>query len=160
MDGLRGSQERQVYKIRQAIPEDFHTILPMAKKFHASTDYALLSEFDVGSALETFINALEHGVVVVVEKDEVVVGFALGAFMPLPSNYNDILFTEMYVWLEEEHRGTSAFHKLKGEMEDQARLRGASLFAMGAHSQSPPSLGRMYEKRGYVPIERVYMRKL
>ncbi|MBO9100005.1 MULTISPECIES: GNAT family N-acetyltransferase [unclassified Rhizobium] len=66
--------------------------------------------------------------------------------------------SELMWWVDSEHRGLSAT-KMLSVYETWARERGchfAGMVGLGAD----PSTSRLYERRGYAPVERHFMKSL
>ena len=61
-------------------------------------------------------------------------------------------------WIDPAHRGRAA-QRMLDAYEDWARHQGCA-FAGMAGLGSDPAVGRLYERRGYVAVERNYMKAL
>lgn len=160
MAGLSPTQETAVYKIRLAVPQDFHQILPMAQKFYATTEHAKDMEFDLESVLEYYITMLKNGFVVVAEEDGKLVGMlgAIVSWFPLNKKYK--MATEAMWWVEPEYRGLAIAGDMKKAFEAEAKKDECDKVVMSALSTSPDGLHDYYLSQGYALSETAYIRSL
>lgn len=161
MDGLRGLQERQVYNIRKATPEDFSAVLPMAEKFYKSTDYYNEGmDFDIPSILEYYILMLTSGFVMVADEDGKLVGMMGCLVTPFQLNLNHVMCTEAMWWVDPDYRGLSIAKDLKLSAEAEAKELGCTKMVMSSLRTSPSIVDQWYENSGYVLTEKAFMRGL
>jgi GNAT superfamily N-acetyltransferase len=111
--------------------------------------------------LESFIRDLatqEASAVLVVEDDAgALVGMAVLILVANPFG-GPPWAEEVAYWLDPRaRRGTSAY-KLLGAGEDWARRKGATVLKMVAPAGS--QIGKLYEHRGYQPLETTYILRL
>lgn len=150
-----------MYKIRVAVPEDFHAILPMAEKFYQSTSFVTTFPFDVPSILEYYIHMLQQGFVVVAEVDEKLVGMLGGLVHPFHLNVNHLVCSEGMWWVEEEHRGKRLAGDMMDKLEQLAKDAGCKAVVFAKLDTSPEGIGTYYESRGYRgPVESSYIKEL
>jgi hypothetical protein len=146
--------------VRRAIAADLPAILKMSAQFVPSLGIGV--EYDEVSASQTFANLLsqETSVLLVAEGDEVC-GMLGGLIYPHFFNTSRLIAQELFWWVDPEARGTRAGLLLWQGFEDWARGQGAHNVSMIAIAQMDcERIGRMYEKRGYRPMESSYVRTL
>lgn len=150
-----------MYKIRQAGPEDFAAVLPMAEKFYKSTDYYSGGmDFDIPSILEYYILMLTSGFIMVAEEEEKLVGMLGCLITPFQLNRNHLMCTEAMWWVEPDYRGLSVAKDLKAASEKEAKEQGCTKIVMSSLRTSPEIVDQWYEKSGYVLTEKAFMRGL
>lgn len=157
MDGTVGSQDKRVYNIRKAEPEDFPKVLPMAEKFYNSTAYSKDMEFDIPSILEHFILMLTRGFVLLAEEDGEAIGMLGCLVVPFQLNTNYLVCSEAMWWVEPAYRGLAVGSDLTKEAEIEAQIAGCHKTIMSSLADSP-IVDAYYESRGYVLAEKAYMR--
>lgn len=161
MDGPTGSQDRQVYKIRKAVPEDFAAVVPMAESFYKSTDYYTGGmDFDMPSILEYYILMLTAGFIMLAEEDGKLVGMMGCLVTPFQLNANYLMCTEAMWWVNPDHRGLSVAKDLILESELEAKALGCSRMVMSSLRTSPEVVDKWYENSGYMLTEKAFMRGL
>lgn len=150
-----------MYKIRQAGPEDFQAILPMAEMFYKSTDYYKEGmDFDLPSILEHYILMLTSGFIMVAEEDTKLVGMLGCLVTPFQLNRNHLMCTEAMWYVSPDYRGLSVAKDLKVASENEARNQGCTKMVMSSLRTSPPIVDQWYENDGYVLTEKAFMRGL
>ena len=89
--------------IRAALESDFNDIETMAAEFwqHAGFDVP----YKAGSARFYTKVAFDQQLLLVVEKDHELIGFAAGATAPLMGNSDYTVGTELVWWVQPAHRG-------------------------------------------------------
>jgi len=148
-------------KIRLSSPADNDALLAIGHKFFQHNPYRHDSTLDEASLLETFDDLRTNHVLLVCEVDGKVVGTAAAYIMPLFWNKSQKQGLEIFWWIDEEHRGNGAGTKLRQQLQKQAKLRGANFWNMAALEDSMPDVvGAMYEKAGFKPVERIYMKAI
>lgn len=160
MGGVRGTVEKQTYKIREAHPMDFSKVLPMAKAFYESTVMAETMPFDLESILEHYINMLENGVVLVAEVDGELVGMVGSLFHQFPLNRQYKVSSEQMWWVDPDYRGLAIAKDLVMALEATAKAQGCSKNLMSLLSTSPPLVANWYEQAGYAKVEAAYSKEL
>jgi N-acetylglutamate synthase-like GNAT family acetyltransferase len=142
--------------IRKAVVSDLPAMVEMGRKFHEASGYGDITEFD-GLSLATALQNAPDAVFLVVEKDGVVVGMTGAMVYPLYFNLKHKAAQEMFWWVEPEHRGVGA--QLFSALEAEVKKMGAESLTMNALERFS-WVGGYYEKRGYKPIERSFIRRI
>lgn len=145
--------------IRPAEERDIPKIIAMGRKFWAQTAFKDIV-YCPDSIAESAREMMGNGLLLVAEETEVV--GAVGAVMaPLYANRSVLVASEMYWWLEPEHRNSGAGKLLLLGIEQAARARGVSVFAMMAlEAVEPEKAAAIYQRLGYVPSERSFQKRL
>lgn len=147
-----------MYNVRVARVEDFSRILPMAKAFYDFYDTTI--PFDEESTYALFLDLVEHGFIVVAEKGLDLVGMIGFMVGPFPMNKHYKVATEIMWWMEPEHRGTRVSLMLVQVAEQLAKIDDCYQVVMSALANSPKSIGKTYERLGYVYQEGSYVKEL
>lgn len=145
--------------IRHAVLADLPELLRMGKAFHSVTGVADLIPLDEDTLAQTFLNLMEHGVILVVEGEDGLVG-ATGALLhPHYFNASHITGQELFWWIDPEHRGQGG--ELFNALEQWVKDQGAHSFGMIAlDALEPERVGLIYRRRGYRPTEHCYLREM
>ncbi len=158
MDGAHEPQVNLVYNVRKAVPEDFPTLLPMAKSFYNSTSLAKTMEFHLESILEHYIILLTNGAVFVGEVDGKAVGMLGVLISPFDLNTNYTICSERMWWVEEEHRRSPLGRLMHKAMQEFAKSRGCHKEVMAMLDTSPPELEQYYLSQGYHKTETAFIK--
>jgi GNAT superfamily N-acetyltransferase len=127
----------------------------MGRKFYEASGYVDITEYSEESFITSLVNAPDS-VFLVVEKDGLV-GMAGALVYPFYFNLKHRTAQEMFWWVDPEHRGVG------GELFD-ALLR--EVKKLGAESLTMIALerfswvGSYYEKRGFRPTERSFIKRI
>lgn len=146
--------------IRPARLDDIPEMLQMGRRFFDASGYADITEFDPNSLEATFRNLLtsESSVCLVVENKKLV-GLAAALIYPFYFNAHHLTSQELFWWVDKEHRGvgTQLFESLIAGV----KARGAKSLSMIALERlTPEKVGAIYERRGFRPSERSWIRRL
>lgn len=160
MDGVFEQPVKLMYKVRRAVPEDFHALLPMAESFYKSTSFFKTMDYDVPSMLEHYISLLTHGVVLLGEADGKLVGMLGLSVQPFSFNQNHLVCSESMWWVEPEHRKSPLAGMLEEAMAKYAEERGCSHMIMAMLDTSPQILAERYEAQGYHKTETAFMKEI
>jgi GNAT superfamily N-acetyltransferase len=146
--------------IRHATPADIPRIIEMGAKFWAQTAYRDIP-YCPDSIAESALEMLAQRLLIVAELEGRVVG-AVGALaVPLYANRDVLTASEMYWYVDEEHRDTGAGKALLAGIEDAARERGVKLFGMMAlQAVEPDKAAAIYKRLGYQPGELTFFKVL
>ncbi len=146
--------------IRPAIPADIFALLDMGAAFFVEASWDKCAAFDKDSFAYTCGCLITDGVLLVAEKDGVVIGMAGAGFAPAYWNRNILTAQELFFFCVPEHRkGTG--RKLMDGLESAVTERGAVLFSMSAEEGlRSEALGRLYRQRGYWPAEKLFWKRL
>jgi hypothetical protein len=143
-----------VIKVREARVDDLVWMLEQAKQFYAY--HPLSIHYDANHVSKILIDMLENGVCLVAEQDGINLGSIGGVITPNFFDTSYLTLTEMYLWVEKAHRKSRAMHHLinafttAGDDVDCVIL---------CHTKLTPSLGRVYEKKGYALMETAYTKE-
>lgn len=143
--------------IRDAKITDFSDLERMGIAFARAAGQV---DVDSDTLASTVGNLMKNGILKVVENGSVI--GCIGALVfPHWWNKNEIVAQELFWWLDEEYRGTSAGIKLLIELEKEAKSRGAEkLMMLCLDDLNGNKMANMYSKLGYVPQERTFTKVL
>lgn len=146
--------------VRPATNDDLPTLVEMARQFHAFAGFESLAPFCAGSTEETGRIIMEHGVFLVAEAAEGLVGMIGLMIAPVSHNHAFRQAVELMWWVNPGDRARGIATELIAEAEAQAKAKGASTIMMIHLSNSPESAARTYRSRGYGELETVYMKAI
>lgn len=143
--------------IRDATLDDFDDLERLGR------DFALAAgQVDVDSETLAFTigNLIDSGILKVAVNGSVV--GCIGALVfPHWWNANAIVAQELFWFVDEPYRGSSAGLRLLSALENEAKDRGASqLMMICLDDLDGDKLAKMYIKLGYVPQEQTFVRDL
>jgi hypothetical protein len=146
--------------IRPAVTGDIPKLVEMSKRFFDASGYSDITEFDEFSMHAT-LSALignQNAVVLVVVKS-IPVGMACALIYPFYFNAGHTTAQELFWWIDPEHRGIGG--NLLDAMAAGVKAKGAlSLSMIALERLSPEKAGAIYERRGFRPSERSWIKKL
>lgn len=68
---------------------------------------------------------------------------------------------ELFVWIDEAHRGSAAFSSLLSTFEAWALKNNANrLMITAPHSERIDAMQRLYQRAGYTPLERTFYKDI
>jgi hypothetical protein len=143
--------------IRVARVQDLPWFLTEAAKFieyHPS-----LKNADEGYLAEVLTKIIEEGLCLVAVEGMDIIGTIGGIVFP---NYFDpslVQLTELFWWVEEEHRGKKDSLRLFKLFESEAKMFGATQVIMTTTSHTP-HLKKIFERSGYSEHECSYVKEL
>lgn len=118
--------------IRPATKWDLNTVLDMLRNFRSQTPIEIMAMCDD----ETYMNKVYNhiisglGVALIAEKDQQAVGMIMGVISPSLWDPNLYILNEMCLWVEPEHRFSTAGYKLikaygaaAEELKNQGRIK-------------------------------------
>lgn len=142
--------------IRTATHDDIPRIVEMAERFYAQTRYADITPMAKESAAGLAIVLMDQGVMLVAERDGVVVGMA-GLFIePFTFNVSKTVATELVWWVELEHQRSGIGMDLLAAIEPACRAKGADVIRMMCLAGQCEGAEAIYSRMGYVPSEHAY----
>jgi GNAT superfamily N-acetyltransferase len=148
--------------VRPAEDRDLPEVLDLTQALFELSHVSSVTELDKDHVLGLLKNEMRSDIgqaFVAVEDDGKVVGVIAGLLYPLWTQPNHMTGTELLYYVLPEYRRTKAGKKLFDALEKWARSRGAQSMVMVSPSNKHElRLGKMYESKGYVPVERNYMR--
>jgi GNAT superfamily N-acetyltransferase len=134
--------------IRRADETDMPFLLEVARRFWAIAPYAV-GAIDEAAVEAVLCSLLDGGGVILRHEHG-----AIGGFMsPMWMRPQTRVATELFWWAERDGLA------LMRAFEDWAREQGAAavnMVSLAGHERA----GRLYERRGYAPVEQVYRRAL
>lgn len=147
-------------KIRPVSPDDLPDLIRMAHAFHAASHVSESLPFCDQSFTETIVNMLVHqsGMVFVAESDDGqlcgMIGIGLSRHW---FNRSLLIASDLFWWVDEAARGSSAGIKLLAAAETWARECGCYVMVM-AHTPTiqPEKVHRLYIRRGYAQQDTYY----
>jgi len=100
-------------QIREATPVDLPQLLNMLRKYREQTPLEFLSEADNATYITQMLCEIMAGRgVVLVAEDDGLVGMLIAGIHPSRWSPSHLLLTELAWWVEPEHRGGTAGHRL------------------------------------------------
>lgn len=136
--------------IREATVSDIPALLAMGEKFAEKARLTDHVGYDPASMEATFR--------AMIERDEFCLfvgecGALGGMVAPHPFNHAQPIADELFWWSE----GREGLRLLEA-YEEWATARGAVVRMTALEAVNPERMKRFYERRGYVPLERAYVR--
>ncbi len=139
--------------IRLAQPQDLETLGLMTVRFWVNEE---LYRHGIGinnlNVIQTLRALLENGqgVIVVAEKEGILIGFIAGVITPWCANYQQRIVQELIWWVNPEDRGTRAAYQMMNKYEEEARNQGCHFSIMGTHdAPNEERLIQFYESCGF-----------
>ncbi len=143
--------------VRDATEDDYDDLLRMGREFVAE---AGRGEIDDDTLLMTLESLKEQGILKVCENGTVC-GAAGALVFPHYWNRGEMIAQELFWWVDEAKRGTSAGLRLLVALENEARDLGAKeLLMLCLERVDGDKVANMYERLGYEPLERTYTKEL
>lgn len=149
-------------EIRHAEPKDLVALIEMGREFFEQSGNSAFTTFDEPSFYTTIITlmSMENSMLLVAESAGQAVGMAAAVVFPFYANMQTRIAQEVFWYTKPDFRnGVGA--ALLDELEADAGRKGANVFMSAAIAGlRDGAIGRVYERRGYKPIENSYIRKL
>ena len=145
--------------LRLAEAYDYDEVIRMARAFHQASPYSGLS-FDEDKCKKLFDGYLQgdkKSLVIILACDETPYGMIIGHCHELPFS-NDRVAMELAWWVDEGSRGKRESLLLFKAYEDWTLRVGAKIMSM-AMLDDVTNLSSFYEKQGYRPAERHYIKE-
>lgn len=147
--------------IRHADRTDFAEILECARAFWNSLPQSKTVAFCSRSSIATLNDMLAQEMLFVAEEDMVVVGTLGGVVGPMFMNAGKLQGSEVFFWVDPEHRGSGAGRGLIRAAEHAAKIRGAVYWNMVTlEGVGTEAVASMYLRDGYTATERAFTKKL
>lgn len=144
--------------IRKGTREDLPYIVEMAGHFINQTNYNQVLRFMPRAIAELAEQVLDVGIVFIAEDQGKRVGMICGLPFIEPIGHRKTL-DELVWWVEPAYRGSSSVGpRLLRQFENWARQKQLDLCKMIAPVGT--NVGDYYTKRGYVPVETIYLKRL
>lgn len=134
----------------------------MGREFFEQSGNSAFTTFDEASFTSTIIAlmSMESSMLLVAESTNQVVGMAAAVVFPFYANMQTKLAQEIFWYVKPDFR-KGVGGALLDELEAEAGRKGANVFMSAAIAGlRDGAIGRVYERRGYKPIENSYIRKL
>jgi len=150
------------YTIRDAHDADIQAVALLGARFFEEAEWSDVTSWDHDSVCKTLQHLIsdDGGILLVAEREGVILGMAGGLLHPAYFNHNHLTGQELFWWVEPEHRHGIG-ENLLTDMETIAVLKGAQSWAMIALAKvRPDAVGRLYERRGYRASELTYIKAL
>lgn len=146
--------------IRPAVPDDIFRLLEMGAAFFVEAGWHKHAEFDRDSFAFACANLMDHGVLLVAEKNGQPVGMMGAGLSPAYWNREVLTSQELFWYCEPKHRDGLGSAMMR-EMEARLQALGVRLFSMSAEEGlRSTALNRIYRQRGYFPMERLFWKQL
>ena len=143
--------------IRDATEDDFLDLVSIGSDFAAA---AGMPEVDVDTLVTTLRTLMDSGVLKVAENGEI--AGTIGALVfPHYWNVNEVVAQELFWWIREEYRGTSAGIRLLNACEKECQGMGAKkLMMLCLDNLDGDKVANLYRRRGYEPQEQTFIKVL
>lgn len=150
------------YSVRHATADDIPRIIEMGAPFWAQTQYSE-TPYDPDSMDHFCRVMMNSGLLLVAQdcSDGKIIGAVGGVVGPLYANMDFKVGSELFWWVEPEHRKGGAGTLLLLEIERAAREAGVTYWAMMAlESVGIERAEAIYLANGYQRAERTYVKRL
>lgn len=147
--------------IREAAESDLPEILRMGRAFLACTAFAHIP-FDEATATKLVCGLMSGaGSIFVAETESGLCGMIAMVSFPHYFNSSVKAAQEFWWWLDPQARGSGIALRLLKRAEDWARAQGcATVHMLALDALNGDEVAKMYERRGYAPLERTFVRTL
>ncbi len=138
--------------VRLAVSSDIPALVEMGRQFHAMSPHKPAGDYD-GAAVERVLRfLLENPDGIVLTNGEGVIG---GLIAPVFFSPTVRMLEESFWWASEGGQ------ELREAFEQQARDKGANCVMVSTlENERAPAIDRVMRRKGYVPIERRWMKVL
>ena len=148
--------------VRRAEPRDVTSLVYLGVTFHSSAKLEDTYPFEaehLARSLRRLLRSSNACILVACEGDKIV---GTAGFVTTTSFFTRVVAAyEHFWWVSPEYRGLKNGQALLVALEEEARKMGCSVMQMIAlEALSPERVGAFYEANGYVPQERIYMKRL
>lgn len=156
--------------VRRASIQDASAVLALAGRFVQRSPYVQFVAYDAERARATVLQALDRGVVFVLEEgpartefevdngDRRIVGAIMGMLTPWWFTA-ELIAAELGWWVDEDKRGHG--DELRRRFEQWAKSTGAPVVSLSdvKLDDAMPN-GTLYERAGYEVVERAWLKRL
>jgi len=152
-------------ELKLATYDYFSDILEMTKKFHEASPYHGIEDYDESQVADKILHFLESPrdtVIILLVNPETnkAVGMVVGMTTTGIFNRNKIA-VELAWWVEEEFRGKQSlelFTAYNYWAENVAKCDSVTMALL--EDDKIEKLGKVYKRKGFVPVERAFIRKI
>jgi GNAT superfamily N-acetyltransferase len=147
--------------VRSATKNDLKQYVKLAETFHAASPMHGVIDFDPKGYAEFYTLALQNESMGIwlAEIENKVVGIVGAIAYPLYFNPNALVVQELWWWLDPAFRGEG--NKMFKQIELWAKERNASaLFMIALEDDRAAKMEKVYQRAGFKPIERTFMKKV
>lgn len=138
--------------IRDATHDDIPALVGMGCKFHAMSPHKFLGEYDAEAVSRMLAFMIDSPSAVVIRHDNGAIGGVMAPIYFAPGTW---MIEESFWWADRD--GMS----LLSALEDRGRDLGASVVMMcSLDNEHSAAIGRVLSRKGYVPVERRYVKEL
>jgi hypothetical protein len=152
-----------VATIRPAESRDMPELIEMGRDFFGQSGNSAFTTFDERSfatAMGTLINGVIPGCLLVAESADQLVGMTACMVFPLYFNVQTLVAQDLFWFCKPDFRNVVGA-VLLDELEADAGRKGAEVFMSAAVvGQCDGAVGRVYQRRGFSPLENTHARKL
>jgi N-acetylglutamate synthase-like GNAT family acetyltransferase len=124
-----------MYNIRDVNNDDAAFVQEAAVKFMEY--YPLDVNYDLNVLLQVLENVADNGIFIVAEADGEAIGLIGGMISPYPYAPMHLVATEMFLWVKEEHRQSSAADQLVSAFEQVAEHTNCKFVSMCSTVHTP-----------------------
>lgn len=151
----------QEYNVRIAEFEDAQRVVDLVNWGVAELKYLGMKDVDADAILDVLAADIDESAVFLLCFNGIPVGLLAGVVSGHPVFRNDRAVTEMFWYVLPEHRVQKASTNLIDAYEFWARRIGAKFACMSHfHDKTGFRLKKVYDRRGYRPIEYTYIKEL
>jgi N-acetylglutamate synthase-like GNAT family acetyltransferase len=145
--------------IRDADKSDIPFIVAEGIKFLKHHPCKFEQSLDIDHLNALAENLITNHTLLVAEQEGQLVGMIAGILVPNIYNKDYIGLQEMFWWVVEEARTSSAAIRLYGAFEERAKDLEVDFISM-VSTVYTPTLENYYKKQGYKPVETSYIKEL
>lgn len=145
--------------IRQATKADIPEVARIGRQF--ADYYPYKAQYDEERVADSLSAIINMGVILVMIKEEAIIGFIMGVLVPLWYAPTTITAQELAWWMDPEHRKGMAGLKLLTAFEEWAKASGANLIMISdllIEGEYP--IGKILTLKGYQHTERLHMKEV
>jgi GNAT superfamily N-acetyltransferase len=147
-------------KVRPAAEADIADIVRMGRHFWAQTFFKDITYCPDSIAYQCRL-MMEHKLLLMGEVENQVVGSVGALAVPLYGNLSVLVASELFWYVEPEHRNSGIGKLMLDGIEKAAKERGVHVFSMMAlESVEPEKAAAIYNRLGYVPTEHAFSKVL
>lgn len=162
------NETRSVTAVRKATADDLWQLRSLGARFLAASAYGDLLRPDVEAIDDGLRSLIERGVLLVAERDGLILGMLGGVLAPVWFAQDTAVATELCWWVDEAYRGGRAGVMLVQAFEEWAKEHNASFVAMSELTPMTEPVAvedaigvcRVLRRLGYQPVERSHVREV